>query len=216
MAYLSEADVEAMLLEQLEGLGYARLTDAVAGPDGAAPEREAYSDTVLLERLRQAVDRLNPHIPPDARHDAIKKVLAAEIPSPVEENRRLHQAIVEGITVEFYAEDGGIRGDKVRLVDFDDPGANDWLAVAQFTVVENRMKRRPDVVIFVNGLPLAVIEIKNPGAEAVPDQCGAGDDGRAARPDRLADGERRTLHALAHDGRAGRRAQGQPGNERAD
>jgi type I restriction enzyme R subunit len=166
MPYLSEADVEAMLLEQLEGLGYAPLTDAVAGPDGTAPEREAYSDAVLFERLRQAVDRLNPHIPPDARHDALKQIVATGIPSPVEENRRLHQAIVEGITVQFHAEDGAIRGDKVRLIDFDDPSANDWLAIGQFTVVENRTKRRPDVVIFVNGLPLAVIEIKNPGAEA--------------------------------------------------
>lgn len=166
MPYLSEADVEAMLLEQLEGLGYARLTDAVAGPDGPEPEREAYSDTVLVKRLRSAVDRLNPHIPAGTRDDAVKKVLAVEKPSLVEENRRLHGAIADGIAVEFYAEDGTIRGDKVRLIDFDDPAANDWLAIGQFAVIESGAKRRPDVVIFVNGLPLAVIEVKNPGAEA--------------------------------------------------
>lgn len=165
MAFITEAHVEEMLLAQLEGLGYARATDAVLGPDGSAPEREAYSDIVLLGRLQSAIDQLNPHIPPDARHDALKKVIASETQSIVEENRRLHKAIVEGIDVEFYAEDGTIRGDKVYLVDFANPDANDWLAINQFTVIENGFNRRPDVVVFVNGLPLGVIELKNPGHE---------------------------------------------------
>lgn len=165
MAYLSEADIEAMLLEQLEGLGYARLSDAVIGPDGSAPEREAYSDVLLVGRLEQAIDRLNPDIPPEARHDALKKVIASQSPSLIEENRRLHRALVEGVDVEFYAKDGTIRGDKVRLVAFDDVTANDWLAVNQFTVVENGSNRRPDVVLFLNGLPVVVIELKKPGAE---------------------------------------------------
>lgn len=165
MAFLTEGQIEEMLLEQLADLGYARATDAVLGPDGAAPEREAYSDILLLPRLQAAIDRLNPHIPSDARHDALKKVIAAETPSLIEENRRLHKALVEGIAVEFHADDGSIRGDRVHLLDFADPHANDWLAVNQFTVVENGFNRRPDVVIFVNGLPLAVIELKNPGHE---------------------------------------------------
>jgi type I restriction enzyme R subunit len=165
MAFITEAQVEEMLLVQLEGMGYAHATDAILGPDGSAPEREAYSDIVLLARLQSAIDRLNPHIPHEARHDALKKVIATETPSLVEENRRLHKAIIDGIDVEFYAEDGTIRGDKVSLVDFVDPDANDWLAVNQFTVIENGSKRRPDVVIFVNGLPLGVIELKNPGHE---------------------------------------------------
>lgn len=165
MAFISEADVEAMLLDQLEGLGYTRLADTVAGPDGSAPEREAYSDVVLMGRLEAAVDRLNPHIPSEARHDALKKVIAAEKPSLIEENRRLHRAMVEGIDVEFYAEDGTIRGGKVRLINFEDIDANDWLALDQFTVIENGNNRRPDVVVFVNGLPLGVVELKNPGTE---------------------------------------------------
>ena len=168
MAYLSEADIEAMLLEQLEGLGYARLSDAVIGPDGSAPEREAYSDVLLVGRLEQAIDRLNPDIPPEARHDALKKIVASESPSLIEENRRLHRALVEGVDVEFYANDGTIRGDKVRLVAFDDVSANDWLAVSQFTVVENGSNRRPDVVLFLNGLPVAVIELKKPGRKTPP------------------------------------------------
>jgi type I restriction enzyme, R subunit len=121
---------------------------------------------LLLARLRAATDRLNPRIPAEARADALRKVVAVERPGLIEENRPLHRALVEGIDVEFRVEDGTTRGDKVWLMDFDDPSANDWLAVSQFTVVENRVKRRADVVIFVNGLPLAVIEVKNPGAEA--------------------------------------------------
>lgn len=165
MPTLSEAEVEAILLSQLQALGYACLNDAVSGPDGSAPERDAYSDTILPHRLRTAVDRLNPHIPEDAREDALRRVVAAERPSLIEENRRLHRALVEGVPVEFRAEDGTIRGDAVRLMDPDDR-LNDWLAIAQFTVTENGNKRRPDVLVFLNGLPVGVIEVKKPGAEA--------------------------------------------------
>lgn len=165
MAFVSEADVEEMLLSQMVELGYQHLSDSVAGPDGSAPERAAYSDVILMDRLEEAVDRLNPDIPVEVRHDAIKKIIATETPSIVEENRRLHRAAVEGIDVEFYAEDGTIRGDKVYLIDFDNAAANDWLVLDQFTVIENGQNRRPDVVVFVNGLPLAVIELKNPGTE---------------------------------------------------
>lgn len=97
--------------------------------------------------------------------DALSRVLQTENPSLIEENRRLHKALVEGVDVEFYGDDGAIRGAQVRLIDFDDPDANDWLAVNQFTVIEQQANRRPDVVVFVNGLPLGVIELKNPGDE---------------------------------------------------
>ena len=166
MAFISEADVEATLLDQLEALGYTRLGDSIAGPDGSAPERASYSEVVLMDRLKRVVDRLNPDIPSEARQDALKKIIADETPSLIEENRRIHRALVEGIDVEFYVEDGTIRGDKVRLIDFGDPSANDWLAVEQFTVIEHGNNRRPDVVVFVNGLPLGVIELKNPGTES--------------------------------------------------
>ena len=162
---LSEAEVEAVLLDQLGALGYACLNDAVSGPDGPAPEREAYSDTILAGRLRAAIARLNPQIPEDAREDALRRVMASDRPSLIEENRRLHRAMVEGVPAEYRAEDGSIRGDAVRLVDPEDR-LNDWLAIAQFTVIENGHNRRPDVVVFLNGLPVAVIEVKKPGAEA--------------------------------------------------
>ena len=163
MAYLSEAVLEQVVLDQLAGLGYAITTDAVIGPDGKAPEREAYADVVLVKRLTAAIERLNPAIPAEARGDALRKVLATEKPSLVEENRRLHKLIVDGVDVEFYSEDGTIRGDKVRLIDFEDLVANDWLATGQFTVIASSINRRPDIVVFINGLPLGVIELKAPG-----------------------------------------------------
>lgn len=165
MAYISEAAVEKVVLDHLVGLGYVIMTDAEIGPDGKSPEREAYADVILTKRLVAAIGKLNPAIPLEARGDALRKDLATEKPSLVEENRRLHNLMVQGVDVEFYSEDGTIRGDKVRLIDFEDLGANDWLATSQFTVVEGGANRRPDVVIFVNGLPLAVIELKAPGGE---------------------------------------------------
>jgi len=165
MAYLSEAAIEKVVLDHLGGLGYALATDAEIGPDGKAPEREAYADVVLLKRLTAAIERLNPAIPAEARSDALRKVLATEMPSLVEENRRLHKLMVEGVDVEFYSDDGTIRGDKVRLIDFDDLAVNDWQATGQFTVIEGSVNRRPDIVVFINGLPLGVIELKAPGGE---------------------------------------------------
>lgn len=165
MAFISEADVEALVLKQLGELGYAIAFDAVIGPDGKTPERESHADVVLTKRLVAAIEKLNPAIPAEARGDAMRKVLATEMPSLVEENRRLHRLMVEGVDVEFYSEDGTIRGGKVRLIDFDDLAANDWLATGQFTVIEGAINRRPDIVVFVNGLPLGVIELKAPGGE---------------------------------------------------
>ena len=165
MAFISEADVEGVLLETLGSLGYAATSDLQIGPDGHTPEREAYSDVFLQKRLETAVEALNPHIPAEARHDAIRALIATEFPNLTEENRRLHRMMVEGVDVEFPRDDGSIAGDKVRLIDFDNPDNNDWLAVNQFTVVEGKVNRRPDVVVFINGLPLGVIELKNPGTE---------------------------------------------------
>ncbi len=165
MVTLTEADVEGVLLQHLEEMGYTCLNDNItSNPDGPAPERSAYSDVLLLQRLRAAVARLNPDIPDEAQDDAIRKIVAVERPTLVEENRRLHRLMVEGVGVEFRAADGTIRGDTVRLIDPNDTD-NDWLAISQFTVVENGINRRPDVVVFLNGLPVAVIEVKKPGAE---------------------------------------------------
>jgi len=165
MAFLSEADVEQALLDQLCTLDYNIEREEDIGPDGRRPERESYDEVVLKKRFEDAVARLNPGLPWEARQDAIRKVMQSELPSLLEENRRLHKLMTEGVDVEYYAEDGTLTAGKVRLIDFDDPANNDWLAVRQFTVIAGQIKRRPDVVVFVNGLPLAVIELKAPGGE---------------------------------------------------
>ncbi|WP_367026866.1 type I restriction endonuclease subunit R [Methylococcus sp. ANG] len=165
MAFLSEAQLEAALLTQIAGLGFTCDSDEVIGPDGKQPEREAYDEVVLKARLAAAVARLNPALPPEAWADAIRRLTQSELPNLLEENRRIHRLLTEGADVEYYAEDGTLTAGRVRLIDFEQPANNDWLAVQQFTVVAGQAKRRPDVVVFVNGLPLAVIELKAPGGE---------------------------------------------------
>ena len=161
----AEQIVEDATLDILARLGYATAHGPKVAPDTHHAERHSYGDVLLLKRLEASVDRLNPAIPPDVRAEAIKQVIATVTPSLVEENRRIHRLIAEGVDVEFYGDDGVIKGDKVRLVDFDDVAGNDWLAINQFTVIENRNDRRPDVVVFLNGMPVGVIELKNAANE---------------------------------------------------
>ncbi len=165
MANFTESEVEDVTLELFAGLGYAVLHGPDIGPEGPAPERGSHDEVLLTGRLRSALARLNPHLPAETLEDVLRKLRQAETPSLVEENRRLHRCLVEGVPVEVAREDGSIGGDAAKLIDFDDIDANDWLAVNQFTVIERQRNRRPDVVVFVNGLPLAVIELKNPGDE---------------------------------------------------
>jgi len=164
MAFLSEAAVELALLEQLRGLGYSIEQEENIGPDGHRPERESHDEVVLKKRFESAVALLNPGLPLEARQDAIRKVMQQELPSLLEENRRLHRLITEGVDVEYYADDGTLTAGKVSLINFEQPEQNDWLAVSQFVVIAGQYNRRPDVVVFVNGLPLGVIELKAPGS----------------------------------------------------
>lgn len=163
--FVSETDVEAVLLAQLEKLGYAISHGPDISPDGPAPERVSYDQMLLVSRLRAALERFNQHLPTETLEEVLRKVQQTETPSLVEENRRLHRYLVEGVPVEVTREDGSTGGDAAYLVDFADPERNDWLAVNQYTVIEDRHNRRPDVVLFINGLPVAVIELKNPGNE---------------------------------------------------
>ncbi|WP_424859616.1 MULTISPECIES: type I restriction endonuclease subunit R [unclassified Tepidimonas] len=165
MAFLSEAALESALMEQLHALGYAVEREEDIGPDGRRPERESHDEVVLRKRFEDAVARLNPDLPLAARQEAIRKVTQSERPSLLEENRRLHRLMTEGVDVEYDADDGTLTAGKVALIDFERPERNDWLAVRQFVVIHGQHKRRPDVVVFVNGLPLAVIELKAPGSE---------------------------------------------------
>lgn len=162
MAYIDEDDVEAALLDQFAKLGYECIVAAEAGPDGRSPERMSYTDVVLMKRLSRAVARLNPHVPDMQRQDAMKSLEAASPLALVHENKRIHHLIVDGIDTQHTTEDGITRYDKVRLVDLKDPSNNDWVVLNQFSVVNRKHNHRPDIVVFVNGLPLGVIELKNP------------------------------------------------------
>ena len=159
---LSESTVEAVGLDWLASLGWA----VAHGPDIAegmpAAERTDYGEVVLNLRLRSALGRLNPDLPADALDDALSRLTRPAGVTLEARNRDFHRMLVAGVTVEYVDTDGRVCGAQVRVVDFDEPDGNDWLAVNQFTVVESRHERRPDIVLFVNGLPLAVVELKNP------------------------------------------------------
>jgi type I restriction enzyme R subunit len=161
---LNEAIVENAALEWFGALGYACL-----GAEALAPathgERASYGEVILVGRLRAALRRLNPTMPEEAREEALRKVLRVGTPSLTETNRAFHRLLRDGVPVEYSRPDGGIAGDHARLVDFGEVAANDWLVVNQFTVIEGQHRRRPDIVVFVNGLPLALIELKNAADE---------------------------------------------------
>ena len=164
MAYLSESVVEQAALDWFRALGY----DVVGGPDmppGPHALRESYADTIFPSVVRGALARLNPNLPAEALDDAFRKLTRPEGPSLEARNRAFHRLTVDGVTVEYRGAGGTIRGAPVRMFDFEQPSNNDWLVVNQFTVVESNHERRPDIVLFVNGLPLAVVELKNPADE---------------------------------------------------
>jgi type I restriction enzyme R subunit len=161
----SESVVEEAALAWLESLGYAILHGPEIAPGEPFAEREDYGQVVLEGRLRQALQRLNPQAPPDALDEAFRRITRPDSPSLVANNHTVHRYMVEGVPVEYQRGDGTFRGDLIRVLDHDDPENNEFLAINQFTVVEERRERRPDVVLFVNGLPLAVIELKNPADE---------------------------------------------------
>jgi type I restriction enzyme R subunit len=161
----NESIVEDATLEWFGELGYAIGYGPHLAPGEPAAERESFGEVVLAGRLREAIRRLNPAIPEDAREEAMRKVLRVGSSSITQTNRAFHRMLRDGVQVEYPRPDGSIAGDHVRLVDFGDVRANDWLAVNQFTVIEGQHNRRPDIVVFVNGLPLALIELKNAGDE---------------------------------------------------
>ena len=167
MAGLTESIVEQAALAWLEALGYAVLhgPDLAVGEPGAERNDSNYHDVILERRLRQALIQLNPDLPSDAIEDAFRKLTRTDAATLIEWNRAVHRMLVDGVNVEYRRKDGSIAGTQARVLDFDMLGNNDWLAVNQFTVSEGQHTRRPDVVLFVNGLPLAVIELKNPTDE---------------------------------------------------
>ncbi|MBW6414825.1 type I restriction endonuclease subunit R [Methylacidiphilum fumariolicum] len=162
---LSESTVETAVMDWLEGVGWQVRHGIEIAPGQLGAERSDYCEVILSRRLRDGLDQLNPELPAEALGDAFRKLTHPEGADLLQRNRTMHHMIVDGVTVEYRDHGGAIRGAQVRVIDFDNPENNDWLAVNQFTVTENRHTRRPDVVLFVNGLPLAVIELKNAADE---------------------------------------------------
>lgn len=161
---ITESEVELATLRWLEDLGYTVMPGPSISPGDIWAEREEYSQVILEGRLRRTLVSINPGIPEDAIDEAVRKVTRTESPSLIENNRRFHRMLTDGVDVSYMKDDREVH-DKVWLLDLDDIENNDWLVVNQFTVIENKKNRRPDVVVFINGLPLAVIELKNPADE---------------------------------------------------
>jgi len=161
----TESIVEQATLAWLEAMEYKILSGLEIAPGEALAERESYAQVILESHLRQALQRLNPEVPPDALEEAFRKLARPDSPSLIGNNHALHKYLIEGVPVEYEHADGTIRGDLMRVLDYENPDENEFLAVNQFTVSEDHHERRPDIVLFINGLPLAVIELKNAADE---------------------------------------------------
>lgn len=158
---MTEDQLEQETLGWLNDVGYTHVYGPDIAVDGNSPERSNYIQVVLVERLRQAINRLNPQVPLVAREDALQQVLNLDTPVLLAANRQFHHLLVNGVSVE-YQKDGETRGDFVRLIDFADTAANEWLAINQFSIKGPKYTRRPDLILFINGLPLVLLELKNP------------------------------------------------------
>lgn len=165
MNAFNENVVEQAALEYFAELGFHTINGPQIAPGETTSERESYEDVILWERLRDAIRLLNPGIDSALVAEAIKRFRRAESQSGIDENYRIHKLITEGIPVEHRDSDGMLRTRRVTLIDFDHPERNDWVAVNQFTIIENGKNRRPDVLVMVNGMPLALLELKNPTSE---------------------------------------------------
>ena len=165
MTLLNESIIEEATLAWLESLGYTVRNGLDIAPGEPAAERADYGQVILENRLRSALTRLNPTIPAEALDDTFRKLTRPEGPTLEARNRLVHRWLIDGVTVEYRHPDGHIAGAQVRLIDFEKPDNNDWLAVNQFTVIENKHNRRPDVVLFINGMPLVLLELKNAADE---------------------------------------------------
>jgi type I restriction enzyme R subunit len=159
MAVISEDHIEQIIIQEFIDLGYSYVNGADISPEGTAQERE-YNEVVLKNRLHTAISKLNPNVPYEAQEEAVKKVLRTDSPNLFQNNYQVHKYLTDGVDVEYRKGDR-IVGDKVWLIDYENPTNNEFLVVNQFTIIENNVNKRPDLILFVNGLPLVVIELKN-------------------------------------------------------
>lgn len=165
MTKLTEATVEDAALEYFAQLGYKTAWGPGIAPGEPGQERTSFEQVFLQARLRLAVRRINPSADPSLIDEAIKRLGRAESQNLVAENFRVHKLVTEGVPVEHRGGDGAVRTARIWLIDYEKPTNNDWVAINQFTIVENRKNRRPDVIVFVNGIPLGLLELKNPTDE---------------------------------------------------
>lgn len=163
MAVISEDNIEQIIIQEFIDLGYQYINGTDISPEGSMPERE-YNEVVLKNRLQEAIAKLNPSIPYEAQEEALRKVLRSDSPDLFQNNYQFHKYLTEGVDVEYRKTDR-IAGDKVWLIDYESPSNNEFLVINQFTVIEGNTNKRPDVILFVNGLPLVVIELKNAADE---------------------------------------------------
>jgi len=161
MAVFAESTVEEAALAWLEAGGWQVAHGPEIAPGEPGAERKGFGEVVLAQRLRPALARLNPSLPTEALDDAFRKLTRPDGADEISCNRVIHRMLVEGVAIQYRTPDGEVHGTQVQVVDFERAEANDWLAVNQFAVIENRHSRRPDIVLFVNGLPLAILELKN-------------------------------------------------------
>lgn len=164
MPKLCESAVEEMAIEELESRGFTYISGVDLAPDAMNPERNSYGDVLLISRLQRALHKLNPSIPDDALQSAVRKLSRIATSNLLADNETFHRMLVDGVPVE-YRKNGDIKGDYVRIVDFNRPLDNEFLVVNQYTVVQNNNNKRPDVLLFVNGIPLVIFELKNPADE---------------------------------------------------
>lgn len=163
---ITESEIEIYTLELLSELGYEKIYGPDIAPDGPKPERGLYSDIVLTARLKDAAARINPFVPDEAIEEAIKKIVRTATQDITVNNYNFHKLLTDGIDVSYKRKDGTTKSDKVWIIDFNEIDNNDFIAVNQFTVIENHHNRRPDIIIFVNGLPLVLFELKNAADES--------------------------------------------------
>ncbi len=164
MNKITESQIEELAIELLEKQSYQYIYAPDIAPDSDSPERESFEEVLLLDRLRTVINRINPLIPADCQEDAIRQIQRINSPELIANNEKFHRMLTEGINVS-YQKEGSTRGDLVWLIDFENPENNDFLVANQFTVIENNVNKRPDLIIFINGIPLVVIELKNPTDE---------------------------------------------------
>ena len=164
MSKITENDIELLAIETLENLGYQYLYAPDIGPDGDSPERASYEEVLLQDRLQRAIQRINPTIPYEAQQDALKQIQRLNSSELITNNETFHRMLTEGINVDYQV-DGNERGDFVWMIDFDNPENNEFVVANQLTVIENNQNKRPDVILYINGIPLVVIELKNPAVD---------------------------------------------------